>query len=81
MYMRTYIHIFYAYKYDIFMHTRKGYQIPLQMVVSHHVVAGIELRTSPLEEQSVLLTTEPSLQLSHRSSPKVTFLNLGGIHL
>jgi hypothetical protein len=31
------------------------------MVVSHHVVAGI-LNSGPLEEQLVLLTTEPSLQ-------------------
>ncbi|EDL81362.1 rCG31059, isoform CRA_b [Rattus norvegicus] len=30
------------------------------MVVSHHVVAG-ELNSEPLEEQSVLLTAEPSL--------------------
>ena len=30
-------------------------RVSLQMVVSHHVVAGIE-------EQSVLLTAEPSLQ-------------------
>jgi hypothetical protein len=33
------------------------YQIPLQMVVSCW-----ELNSSPLEEQSVLLTAEPSLQ-------------------
>jgi len=26
--------------YTVFRHTRKGHQIPLQMVVSHHVVAG-----------------------------------------
>ena len=25
----------------VFRHTRRGHQIPLQMVVSHHVVAGI----------------------------------------
>jgi hypothetical protein len=31
------------------------------MVVSHHVIAG-ELNSGPLEEQSVLLATEPSLQ-------------------
>jgi hypothetical protein len=24
----------------VFRHTRRGHQIPLQMVVSHHVVAG-----------------------------------------
>jgi hypothetical protein len=34
--------IFYLYRYTIavFRHTRRGYQIPLQMVMSHHVVAG-----------------------------------------
>jgi hypothetical protein len=52
-------HLFNVYEYTVavFRHTRRGYQIPLQMVVSHHVVAG------PLEEQSVFLTTKPSLQL------------------
>jgi hypothetical protein len=34
----------------------EGIGPPLQMVVSHHLNSG------PLEEQSVLLTTEPSLQ-------------------
>jgi hypothetical protein len=33
----------YFYVYE---HTRSGHQIPLQMVVSHHMVAGVELRTS-----------------------------------
>ena len=38
-----FIYLFYVYKYniDLFRHTRKGHQIPLQVVVSHHVVAGI----------------------------------------
>jgi hypothetical protein len=40
----------------VFMHTRREHRIPLQMFVSHRVVAG------SLEEQSVLLITEPSLQ-------------------
>jgi hypothetical protein len=33
--------LFYAYEYTVavFRHTRRGHQIPLQMVVSHHVVA------------------------------------------
>ena len=41
-------YLFYVYKYTIavFRHTRRGYWVPLQMVVSHHVVVGIELRTS-----------------------------------
>jgi uncharacterized membrane protein YgaE (UPF0421/DUF939 family) len=36
--------LFYVCKYTIavavFRHTRRGHRIPLQMVVSHHVVAG-----------------------------------------
>jgi hypothetical protein len=37
------VYLFYVYEYIIalFRHTRKGHKIPLQMVVSHHVVAGI----------------------------------------
>jgi hypothetical protein len=30
----------YEYTVAVFKHTRKGHQIPLQMVMSHHVVAG-----------------------------------------
>jgi hypothetical protein len=35
------IYLFYLYEYTVvvFRHTRRGPQIPLQMVVSHHVVA------------------------------------------
>jgi ABC-type multidrug transport system permease subunit len=32
--------ILYKYSEAVFRHTRRGHQIPLQMVVSHHVVAG-----------------------------------------
>jgi hypothetical protein len=39
---------------------RRGQQIPLQMVVSHHAVAGIELKDSG---RAVHLTAESSLQL------------------
>jgi len=42
------------------MHTRRGHQISLQMVVSLHVV-GWDLNSGPLEEQSVLLTSESSV--------------------
>jgi len=37
------IYLFYVYEYTVavFRHTRRGHQIPLQMAVSHHVVAGI----------------------------------------
>jgi len=57
---KTYYYI-YEYTVAVFRHTRRGHQIPLQMVVNHHVVAG-SWNSEPLEEQSVLLTTEPSLQ-------------------
>lgn len=30
----------------VHLHARRGHQVPLEMVVSHQVVAGIELRTS-----------------------------------
>jgi hypothetical protein len=49
------------YTVDVFRHTRKCPWILLQMVVSHHVVAGNGTQ-DPLEEQPVLLTVEPSLQ-------------------
>ena len=42
----------------VFRHPRRGHQISLWIVVSHHVVAGI------WTQQSVLLTPEPSLQPS-----------------
>jgi hypothetical protein len=34
--------LFYLHEYTVavFSHTRRGHQIPLQIVVSHHVVAG-----------------------------------------
>ena len=52
------IYLFYVCKYsvDVFRHTRRKHQILLQMVVSW------ELNSGPLEEQSVILTAEPSLQ-------------------
>jgi hypothetical protein len=36
------IYLFYVYEctVSLFRHTREGHQIPLQMGVSHHVVAG-----------------------------------------
>jgi len=36
------IYLFYVYEYYVyvFRHTRRGYWIPLQMVLSHHVIAG-----------------------------------------
>jgi hypothetical protein len=54
---KIYLFIF-KYSIAIFRHTRRGHQISLQMVVSHHVVAGNLTQNSErtLEEQSVLLT-------------------------
>jgi hypothetical protein len=36
------IFLVYVYEYTValFRHTKRGHRIPLQMVVSHHVVAG-----------------------------------------
>jgi hypothetical protein len=34
------IDLFNVYEYAVFMPTRRGHGIPLQMVVSHHVAAG-----------------------------------------
>jgi hypothetical protein len=49
------------YTVAVFRHSRRGSQILLQMVVSHHVVAGIW--TSDLRKSSrVLLPTEPAHQ-------------------
>jgi hypothetical protein len=33
-------YLFNVYEYTVFRHTKRGHQIPLQMVVSHCVVAG-----------------------------------------
>jgi hypothetical protein len=50
------IYLFYVYEYTVAVirHTRRGHQTPLQMVVSHHVVAG--------NQTQEFLTAEPSLQ-------------------
>jgi hypothetical protein len=52
------IYLYYIYEYTavaVFRHTRKGHQISLQMVVSHHVAA------KPLGELLVFLAAEPFL--------------------
>jgi hypothetical protein len=36
-----YLFIIFKYTVAVFRHSRRGHQISLQMVVSHHVVAGI----------------------------------------
>lgn len=35
-----FIHVFYMYESSVFMHTRRRSLIPLQMIVSNHMVAG-----------------------------------------
>jgi hypothetical protein len=60
-FFKIYLFIICKYTVAIFRHSRRGRQILLQMVVSHHVVAGIW--TSDLRKSSrVLLPTEPSHQ-------------------
>ena len=56
------IYLFYVYEVTVavFRHTRRGYQIPLQMVASHHVVAGNWTQDSGRAEESVLLAAESS---------------------
>jgi hypothetical protein len=41
-FFKRFIYLFCVYEYTVavFRHTRRGHKIPLQMVVSHHVVAG-----------------------------------------
>ena len=56
-----YLFIICKYTVAVFRHTRRGCQISLRVVVSHHVVAGIW--TPDLQKSSrVLLPTEPSHQ-------------------
>jgi hypothetical protein len=60
-FLKIYLFIICKYTVAVFRHTRRGSQILLRMVVSHHVVAGIwtlDLRKS----SQVLLPTEPSHQ-------------------
>jgi hypothetical protein len=40
-FLRFYLFIICKYTVAVFRHTRRGHQISLRMVVSHHVVAGI----------------------------------------
>jgi len=54
--------IYFMYTVAVFRHTRRGHEIPLQMVVKPPRGCQ-ELNSGPLEEQPVLLTAEPFLQL------------------
>jgi hypothetical protein len=40
-FFKIYLFIICKYTVAVFRHSRRGHQILLQMVVSHHVVAGI----------------------------------------
>jgi hypothetical protein len=40
-FLNIYLFIICKYTVAVFRHSRRGHQISLQMVVSHHVVAGI----------------------------------------
>jgi hypothetical protein len=67
----TYLFIICKYTVAVFRRTRRGHQISLRVVVSHHVVAGIW--TSDLRKSSrVLLPTEPS----HQTPPFFFFKDL-----
>jgi hypothetical protein len=60
-FFKIYLSIICKYTVAVFRHSRRGSQISLRMVVSHHVVAG--LWTLDLQKSSrVLLPTEPSHQ-------------------
>jgi hypothetical protein len=60
-FLKMYLFIICKYTVAVFRHSRRGSQILLQMVVSHHVVAGIW--TPDLRKSSrVLLPIEPSHQ-------------------
>ena len=61
------------YTVAVFRHTRRRHQIPLQMVVSHHVwLLGIELRTSACSSPKIyLLLYVSTLYLSSDTSKEV----------
>jgi hypothetical protein len=52
------------YTVAVFRHTRRGHQISFQVVVSHHVVAGIWT-------QDLWKSSQCSYPLSHLASPKM----------
>ena len=51
-----------VFNFHVCLQARRGHQISLQMVVSHQPCGCWELNSGPPEKQSVLLTSEPSLQ-------------------
>jgi hypothetical protein len=56
----------YIYFVSVFRHTRRGHLISLQMFVSHHVVVGIELRSSGRTLSALNPVVKPSLQPPNR---------------
>jgi hypothetical protein len=40
VFLKIYLIYLYGYTVADFRHTRRGHRIPLQIVVSHHVIAG-----------------------------------------
>jgi hypothetical protein len=80
-FLKIYLFIICKYTVAVFKQSRRGSQISLQMVVSHHVVAGIW--TLDLRKNSrVLLPTEPSHQpwkiilKCWSPHPELSFFNL-----
>jgi hypothetical protein len=56
LFIYLFIYLLYVkYTVAVFRRTRRGHQISLRVVVSHHVVAG-DLNFQPWEEQSGALT-------------------------
>jgi hypothetical protein len=62
--------LFIIHKYTVanFRHTRRGHQISLQVVVSHHMVAGIWT-------QDLWKSSQCSYPLSHLASPLLRHFN------
>jgi hypothetical protein len=60
-FLKIYLLIICKYTVAVFRHSRRGSQISLGMVVSHHVVAGT-WTLDPRKSSRALLPTEPSRQ-------------------
>ena len=74
-FLKIYLFIICKYTVAVFRHSRRGSQISLWMVVSHHVVAGIW--TPDLRKSSrVLLPTEPS----HQPAEPISYFRSGIMH-
>jgi hypothetical protein len=62
IFFKIYLFIICKYTLAVFRHSRRGRQILLQMVVSHHVVAGIWTPDLWKSSRGSYLSTEPSHQ-------------------